>query len=182
MLKKGAFLLILCSFLSHMSYSQYGDDAEAKDTTSMDSARDKPKFTEFLVPGAEFMINAGGGAFFAELSPFIGYRPVNPIMVGAGLHGSFLGAGQFGNYTYYGGHVFARIIIADKVFIHGEYRLMNGAVPGTQKQRIWVNSPIFGGGIMYGSQSYLLLGYATDLDFQQINPLQGLVYRLGIYF
>ena len=183
MLKKAAFLLILCCSLAKLSFAQYDDDAIVKDTSELAEEKEKPKFTENLVPGLEFMVNAGGGAFFAELSPFIGYRPINPIMVGVGAHGSFLGAGRSGNFSYFGAHAFARIIIADIFFIHGEYRLMNGQIPGSaQNERKWVTSPIAGIGIMYGDQSYLLLGYATDTKYQEINPLQGLVYRLGIYF
>jgi hypothetical protein len=182
MLKKAGFLLILSALLSHFAYSQYDDDAPSRDSGVSDSEIVKPSFVEKLVPGMEFMLNAGGGAVFAELSPFIAYNPVKPILLGLGVHGSFLGAGQFGNYAYFGGHAFARITIADMFFIHGEYRLMNGSIPGVLKERKWVTSPIAGLGIMYGSQSYLLIGYAMNADFQNINPLEGVVYRLGVYF
>lgn len=186
MLKKAALLLIVCLSASYSLYSQYEDDAPRRNPADSSIKNDKTPFDikENLVPGIEFMLNANSGFFFAELSPFIGIRPVKPLMGGIGVHGSFLGAGGFGNYTYYGGHIFGRLIIADRFFIHGEYRLMNGPIPqsGTLKERVWVTSPIFGAGIMYGTTSYLLLGYATDVQFQQINPFEGLVYRLGFYF
>lgn len=182
MFKKAGLLLILCISVSSV-FGQYEDDAPAKDTKT-DTLDDTEirSITEKLTPGMEFMINGNSGVFFAELSPFIGIRPVNPLMAGVGLHGSFLGAGRLGNYSYYGGYAFGRIIIADQVFIHGEYRLLNGAIPGPGKNRIWVSSPAAGIGIMYGEQVYLLIGYAFDTEFQDINPLGGLIYRLGVYF
>lgn len=182
MFKKAALLLILCTS-AFCLYGQYEDDAPDRDK-SKDTIEDNalPEFTENLTPGMEFMFNGNNGVFFAELSPFVGYRPVNPLMAGVGIHGSFLGAGQYGNYSYYGAYAFGRIIIADQVFIHGEYRLLNGAVPGPMKERKWVSSPAAGIGMMYGSQVYLLIGYAFNPDFQDINPLGGLIYRLGVYF
>lgn len=181
MFKKAYLLLILSLLFSFTAFSQYEDDAlNSKPKDSFDSGI-KPKWSQDLQPGIEFMVTANTGVFYAELSPFVGYRPVDPIMVGAGAHGSFLGAGNAGNYSYYGVHGFARIIIADAFFLHGEYRLLNGVV-GANNFRSWVNSPIAGVGIMYGSQAYLLLGYATNVKFQEVNPFGGLVYRLGVYF
>lgn len=181
MFKNATLLLILCSCFALPSFSQYEDEAvnrSKSDTTDPENIVDwKTK----LKPGVEFMVTASQGVFYTELSPFVGFRPVNPVMVGLGAHGSFLGAGNAGNYTYYGMYGFARIIVADAFFLHGEYRLLNGVV-GSNSTRGWVTSPIAGVGIMYGSQSYLLIGYALNADFQKVNPLGGLVYRLGIYF
>lgn len=183
MFKKALILLIL-SFSGHLFlHSQYIDDARVKlDSDSLKDPNKKSLISkDNLVPGLEFMLTASNGVFYTELSPFIGIRPVKPFMAGVGVHGSFL-AYQGGNNTYYGGHAFARLILADQFFLHAEYRLLNGLVPGATVQRQWVASPIFALGIMYGSGSYMMLGYAQNPEFQQINPFGSFVYRLGVYF
>jgi hypothetical protein len=182
MLKKAGLLLILCLAITGVSYGQYEDDAP--DFNPMDTTEDglTRALKDKLTPGLEFMFTANNGALFAELSPFVGYKLADPFMTGIGVHGSFLGAGSYGNFVYYGGYAFARLTIAETFFIHGEYRLLNGVVPNGVVRREWVGSPIAAAGIMYGSNSWMMIGYAINADYQKINPLGGLVYRIGLYF
>lgn len=182
MLKKAGLVLILCFQVFTTVFGQYQDDVNSGKASDSTEKERKPIFSkENAVPGLEFMLTASGGAFFAELSPFVGIRPVRPFMAGVGVHGSYLAAA--GNtYSYYGVHGFGRLIIADQFFLHAEYRLLNGFVPGSAVRRQWVSSPIFALGIQYGPGSYMMLGYARDVEFQEINPLGSFVYRLGIYF
>ncbi|MBS3913429.1 MAG: hypothetical protein KG003_02940 [Bacteroidetes bacterium] len=183
MFKKATFLILICLAFAPFSYGQYEDDAPQKSDvadTSVDGI--SPTLKEKLVPGLEFMLSPNSGVFFAELSPFIAYKVKEPLLVGAGLHGSFLGASNYGNFTYFGAHAFVRLTIADQFFLQGEYRLLNGAIPGSRVRREWMGSPIGAFGMMYGDASYMMIGYAFNADFQSINPLRGFVYRIGIYF
>jgi hypothetical protein len=183
MLKKALFLLILCLSSITASLAQYEDDAPPR-KTSADTAEDGigDIWKDKITPGLEFMVTANGGAFFAELSPFVGYRVLDPVLMGVGVHGSFLGASNYGNFTYFGGFAFGRLIIAEQFFIQGEYRMLNGGVPGSLVRRQWVGSPIAAVGIMYGDASWMTIGYAFNTDYQSINPMRGFVYRIGLYF
>lgn len=181
MFKKAALLLIVfCS--SAVLFGQYEDDAPGANP-KIDSSDSEPiSIKEKLIYGGEFMLSANNAAFFAELSPFVGYKIADPFYVGAGVHGSFLGVANK-NFGYYGAHAFARLVIGQAVFLHGEFRLLNGRVPSfTLTERKWVASPIMGLGLMYGSNSWFLIGYAPNVDFKEINPLESLVYRIGFYF
>lgn len=126
------------------------------------------------------MLTANSGAVYGELSPFIGFQPKPFFMAGAGVHGSFL---NFNRSTlgYYGGYAFGRLTVAQQFFINYEYRLLNGVLPNSTVRRGWVSSPIISLGLVYGP-SYVMIGYATDPKFQEINPMGGVVYRLGLYF
>lgn len=181
MFKKAALLLIVfCS--SAVLFGQYEDDAPGANGRIDTSQREPIQLSEKLLFGGEFMLSANVNAFFAELSPFVGYKIADPFYVGAGVHGSFLGVANK-NFGYYGAHAFARLVLAETVFIHGEFRLLNGRVPSfTPTERKWVASPILGLGLMYGSNSWFLIGYAPNADFKEINPLESLVYRIGFYF
>lgn len=175
--------MILCISISFNLKCQYFDDAVKNRDTDSTNGTEKKSFLskDKTVPGLEFMLTASNGIFYTELSPFVGLRPLKPFMAGVGLHGSFL-AYQGGNNVYYGGHAFGRLILADQFFLHAEYRLLNGLIPGASVRREWVASPIFALGIMYGSGSYMMIGYAQNVSFQQINPFGSFVYRLGVYF
>jgi len=182
MLKNVAILLIVCLNFANECTAQYTDDApEKKDSTGNTNGKpmfDKLKDNSLL--GLEFMFNGGNGGIYAELSPFVGVKVAKPILLGAGMHGSFL----TGNTTrgYYGGHAFARLIIAQQFFLHAEYRLLNGVVPSSNLQRKTVASPIYGIGFMNGGTSWFMIGYAQNPEFQASNPFGALVYRIGLYF
>jgi hypothetical protein len=159
MLKKHGLLLIAFVLLSHFASAQYGDDVNdnrMKDTVIEDSEL-VPFFSATkLQPGAEF------------------------FMAGAGIHGSFLNFNQ-NTFTYYGAYAFGRLTIAQQFFLNYEYRLLNGVLPNSIVRRGWVSSPIISIGFVYGP-SYVTFGYASDVAFQEINPMGSFVYRLGFYF
>ncbi|MBL7811840.1 MAG: hypothetical protein JNL57_06415 [Bacteroidetes bacterium] len=181
--------LLLIFFLSATSAAaQYSDDA---DTSRIDTSglANGPSFSlkDKLEFGTELMITGGSGVFFGELSPFTGVFLADPVFVGAGVHGSVLApTGGQKAYGYYGAHAFGRVIFGQQFFLHAEYRLLNGVVPssGVNRTRQWVSSPIFGLGYTYGSRmgSWLLVGYAPNTNFQEINPMGNLVYRIGFTF
>lgn len=180
MFKKVLILLLAIALKYHNSAAQYTDDApENTDSTGTSEVKSLINLKDNGVKGMEFMLNGGNGFFYGELSPFVGYYIAKPLLLGAGVHGSVL----VGNKAepYYGGHVFARLIIAEQLFIHGEYNLLNGDVPGLKTGRIWVTSPIVGIGMMNGG-SWAMIGYASNPDYQQINPFGRVVYRIGFYF
>lgn len=191
MCKKALFLFLFFS-LSLAANAQYEDDALPR---SQDSSRREnrrlPRINNQIVDrrylGLEMMLTLNSLNFFAEVSPFAAYKILEPVHVGAGLHGSFLTTGtSTGNFstTYYGGHAFGRLIIGQSFFIHGEIRALNGVVDFNTRSRKWVASPIFGVGFSNGEfmQSWVLLGYAPNVDFADINPFGHFVYRLGFRF
>jgi hypothetical protein len=183
MLKKHGLLLIAFVLLSHFASAQYGDDVNdnrMKDTVIEDSEL-VPFFSATkLQPGAEFMLTASTGAVYGELSPFLAFKPKEFFMAGAGIHGSFLNFNR-NTFTYYGAYAFGRLTIAQQFFLNYEYRLLNGVLPNSIVRRGWVSSPIISIGFLYGP-SYVTFGYASDVAFQEINPMGSFVYRLGFYF
>lgn len=183
MLKKHGLLLIAFILLSHFACAQYGDDLpdnSTKDTVIEDSEI-VPFFSSAkLQPGAEFMLTANTGAVFGELSPFIAFKPKQFFMAGGGIHGSFLNFNR-STLTYYGAYAFGRLTIAQQFFLNYEYRLLNGVLPNSTVRRGWVSSPVISIGFVYGP-SYVTFGYASDPEFQEINPMGSFVYRLGFYF
>jgi hypothetical protein len=184
---KGIAVVFFAFLIQPQCMGQYTDDARdrSRDTVGDSSGNGNPKpfinLKDKGLAGTEFMLTASTGVFYAELSPFVGIRPVRPIILGAGVHGSYLGAYSQSN-TYYGVYGFGRIVIADMLFLHAEYRLLNGHVPGSRDPREWVSSPIFALGLAQGTSAYVMFGYAMNQDFQQINPFGSFVYRFGFYF
>lgn len=185
MLKKPLLLLIVSAFFGLNCSAQYTDDAPDKTDTTGLAAKKSPfgkiDFKGKGVAGTEFMLTLQSNVFYAELSPFVGIKVFKPLILGAGVHGSVLKWGQQ-TEKYYGAYAFARLTIAGQYFLHGEFRELNGYVPGSLQTRQWVASPIAAIGMMYGPNFYMMVGLAFNADFQNINPYGNLVYRLGFYF
>lgn len=182
MFKKVASLLIVSLFIVRFCSAQYTDDAKDKtDTTGSQNNNPLFNFRQNGVMGLEFMLNGSSGYIFGELSPFVGVKVLKPVLLGGGAHGSILSGYKF-TELYYGVHGFGRLIIGNQFFLHAEYRLLNGYVPGSTVRRQWVSSPIMAVGFMNGSSSWFMIGYATNVNFQNINPFGPLVYRIGFYF
>lgn len=189
---KKALFLSLFFLVMFAAQAQYEDDAPVRTGDSSRAERRQPgRFNlqggDRHYPGLEMMLTLNSQNFFAELSPFMAYKILEPVHVGAGLHGSFLSASTIsGNFstTYYGGNAFGRLVIAESFFLHGEIRAVNGVVDLNTRSRKWVASPIFGLGFSNGDgmRSWVLLGYAPNTDFAEINPFGHFVYRLGFRF
>jgi hypothetical protein len=191
MCKKGLFLCVAV-LLSHIAYGQYEDDAPLKQADSATPAKNsifQSPSMDNAVPGLELMISFGNGYFFGDLSPFVGYKPVKQLLVAVGANGSVFnvqGASSSSTYLNYGGHVFARLNIGQVAFLHAEMRAVNGVPLDNinSKVRTWSTSPIFGIGFAQGSNmsSWALIGYATNTEFSNLQPLGSLVYRIGFTF
>lgn len=191
MCKKALLLSIFLISVSSL-FAQYEDDAPDKKSDSA-SGISKPKLIDLqnrdnLLGGVEFMLSANTGAFYVEASPFVGYRLLDPLYVAVGVHGSYLAgqtrSGASFNGTYYGAHGMVRLEVGDILFLHAEMRGLNGITDFNTKSRKWVASPVYGVGISYSGDlsSYMLIGYAPNTDFANINPFGHLIYRLGITF
>ncbi len=183
MFKKALFLLVfICS--ASLLQAQYEDPA-ANDSSGVNDSSliKKLNLLENKFAGLELMLTASNGAFFLELSPFVGIKPVEYWWVCGGVHGAVLALSGPGNKarTYFGVHGFTRLVIAEQFFLHAEYRLLNGIVDNISGTREWVGSPILGGGLMFGD-SWMLIGYAANTKFQEVNPFGAIVYRMGIQF
>jgi hypothetical protein len=187
---KKAYILLTILLVSNLGFAQYDDDAEAikRDSTA---AKKSPLFSgklkDKVFPGAEFMVTLNNAAAFVELSPFAGLEIGKHFYTGAGLHGSFLNvATTAGNRNgfYYGANAFGRVVIGDMFFLHAEMRLTNGIVNLSTKNRVWVSSPVYGIGFGMGGGlgSWMLLGYAPNINYAEINPFGHLVYRFGVRF
>jgi hypothetical protein len=180
MFKKVFSLVLFFVIFTFSAYSQYSDDAPStKDSNGY--AERKTLFTKLgqsAVTGLEFMVNGGGGYFFGELSPFAGVKVLDPLIVGVGLHGSVLSGGNISR-TYYGGQAFARLTIMNQFFLHAEYRVIYSKILGNTP----IKTPIYGIGFVGGGgSSWVMIGFASNQDFQKINPFASVVYRIGFYF
>jgi hypothetical protein len=187
---KKAYAVLAFLFLAYSLSAQYEDDAPVgnsrKDTT-VNKKLFEPFRSDKIIFGTEAMLTLNTGTFFAELSPFAAYPVFRPLQVGAGIHGSFLSFSSGTNTvtgTYFGAHAFTRLVVGQSFFLHAEMRALNGIVDFSTKDRKWVASPIYGVGLSYGAglNSWVLLGYAPNSDFANINPFEHLVYRIGFRF
>ena len=187
---KKAYAFLFLFFIAYSLSAQYEDDAPLQKADSSRTVNKKllePFRSDKLIFGTEAMLTLNTGTFFAELSPFVAYPILRPLQVGAGVHGSFLTVSNginSVNGTYFGAHAFTRLIIGQSMFLHAEMRALNGITDFNTKERKWVASPIYGLGFSYGGglNSWVLIGYAPNRDFANINPFEHLVYRIGFRF
>jgi len=107
-----------------VSAQQKGSGTPATDNR-MESLENKPdsnsKFNkDKIFVGGNFGGNLSGTNTFVDISPIIGYRVTDKIMVGVGATGQFFKRDSFTNRVF-GGKVFARYDIIKNLFLHTEY-------------------------------------------------------------
>lgn len=183
-----SFLTLQISFLA----AQYEEDMRTKDTSlgkkiKVGSNNNNFKIKDKLVFGSGVMFTLRSGAAFAELTPFVGYKLADPVVVGFGAKGSILSVAGGGKpYGVEGAQVFGQVTLAQSVVLYGEYGAINGVYEtnslGTQRKRTWASSPIVGLGYMQGSNMYVMAGYAFSKQYANINPFGNLIYRFVFYF
>ncbi len=107
--------------------------------------------------GGGLGIGLGSNYTSIEVSPQIGYQPIYNLYTGVKLiYQHHSGSYMVGNNTYdyrgsiYGGSLFAMNIWFNKIVAYAEYELLDvdkSLVYYSEKGRLWVGSPIVGGGI-----------------------------------
>lgn len=138
----------------------------------------------------------GGGMGFQfgsitalELSPMVGYVPINNLFLGA--KGTYLfykdNRLDATNTHIYGGSLFAMYAIAERIGLYGEYEAISletsyfTALQGiTTSDRYWVHSPLAGVGFMQpvSDRSKMVIMVLWSFNQKAYAPYQNPVVRL----
>lgn len=188
MYKKRSTLALFLIFTVSI-YAQYDDDLDNR--PNRDSAQGKKTANKFNFNsskyefGTGFMITAQNGIFFGELTPFVGKRLADPLLVGIGVKGAGLFTTGSPGAGLYGAQAFTNIFLGgDRFFFHGEYGIINAPkeiMNNLPRERVWASSPIAGIGFQNWG-NYILVGWAFNREYQKINPYGGLIYRFVLFF
>jgi hypothetical protein len=143
-----------------------------------------------LTYGGNFGLQFGTSTYI-DISPMAGYRLTEKLVPGVGVNYVYFSQRYPGGFVFrsnlYGVRAFTRYDLLDRVFIYGEYELLNwdayDFLSNTNK-RVWYGSPIVGGGYLQpsgnGSAFMVYVLYAASSQdpaspyFQ--NPL---IFRVG---
>lgn len=128
----------------------YGENDSAKTKKATKEKNDAWKDKTTWGGNAQLWI---GNSTFILLSPTIGYLPVKNINVGLGVIYNYTSyRSPYGEYTQsiFGGHSYARYIIAESYFVQAQYdRLYQPDLFSINaKAKTWVDYFLVGGGFM----------------------------------
>jgi hypothetical protein len=144
------------------------DEIITEDTTAWQKIRKK------LVFGGGAGASFGNYLSYIEVSPLVGYR-ITPKWQ-AGIGGTYIrawGRGlYYGKTNVYGGRVYTQYDILEKVFLHGEYEVLNldyYDINTNEIQRTTIGNPFVGGGYrsMIGARSSFNIMILYNLNWVQ---------------
>lgn len=154
---KGLFVLFLAIGFSFQGLAQMREDT-----------RDTRTFWERMYFGGGFSLQLGNLTYI-DVSPLSGYGITERLSVGIGGTYRYVND-SFWNYSYniYGGRVFSRFGIIDKIFAHVEYEMLNWQNVHSDRDREWSGALFAGGGYsshlgaQKGYQIYVLYNLTHD--------------------
>ena len=126
---------------------------------SSNAAPQREKSKSEAIPFKDrLMVNGNFGLQFGDitlidLSPMVGYKFSDRFVAGPGVMYQYLGLKNYGSYHIYGGKVFGRAAVFEKIFAHTEYELLNlprltqnPATKEIDETRTNISSLLVGGG------------------------------------
>lgn len=145
------------------------------------------------VPLSEKIVIGGSiGASFGNytninLSPIIGYKVTEDLILGAGptyIYSSIKTNGYKFEYSVYGGRLYGRQKVYQNLYVQAEYEMLNVQNYLDVKDpdaRKWIMAPLIGASYVQplGSRSSVTLTFLYNLNYQAITPYTNPIIRLG---
>jgi hypothetical protein len=173
--------------------SKETEKAAAKEAKAKNTKQKTDDFAKNLLYGGTF------GAFFGpqtyiELSPKVGYKAKEKLVLGAGINYIYFSMRDFGQkfVTHiYGPSVFAQYALVSGLFAYGEFNAFSVAtynpLPPYAAERIWIGSAPFGlgyysGGEMKGVYLSVLYDLINDPASPYYNGGMPILLRVGFLF
>lgn len=170
-------VFLVCFLLvSLVSFSQQ-QDVQSPQPKPLESFGEKLYFGGNL--GAQF-----GSSTIFEASPLIGYHLTDDVSVGIGATYLYYSE-QFLNYKFstnvYGGRVFARYIVYEDFFVHGEDEILNIENFDFPGRRTTINNLLAGIGYRQsaGDNSSMVIMALWNFTDAKYSPYQNPIIRVG---
>ncbi len=163
-------------------------DSQQEANSTQNKTRKAPTIPDNIYFGGDFSLSLGSNFYFS-ISPEAGYKISDFFHVGTGLYYMYNSVPQ-SNYSMsvYGGRVYTRIFPLKKLFLQGEYEILNAPrydpLSGYKKGRTMVPGALAGLGYMEKSSGrfgfYVEVLYNFILSDQ--TPYYNPVIRTGFVF
>lgn len=139
--------------------------------------------------GGNFAFFTSNSSTFVDISPLIGYKLTNFILVGAGPVYNYYSEYQYGTrftFDIYGVRAMGRIYFLESLFFQTGWDLLNRSIyvynfNVLQKDRIWVQNIWIGGGVRYiiGSNAYMFTSILFNLNQNNYSPYPNPYIQIG---
>ncbi len=147
------------------------------------------KWSDNMIFGGNFTFFTSTRYTFIELSPIIGYRISNMILIGAGPVYNYYSQYLYNSrYTFdiYGFRTLGRIYLLEGLFFQTGWDILNRSIytiqnNTLQKERMWVQNIWVGGGIRYmvGANSYMFTSILYNLNQNNYSPYPNPYIQIG---
>ncbi len=133
-------------------------------------------------------IGLGFGTYTAvEISPLVGYKPVENLYLGVkGTYQYYANNNTSFNTSIYGGSLFGTYILLDKLVGYAEYEVLSveKSLYTYNTGRVWVGSPIVGGGYSarMGGKARLMILALWSLNDNIYAPYSNPMIRVSVMF
>ena len=182
---KKLFALFVLASLAGSSAAFAQQDSTGYAPISKPYQERKP-WTERIVIGGSFGL--GFGTFTnVNLSPIIGYKVTDDLILGAGptyIYTSTNFNGIKYKYSVYGGRLYGRQRVFDNFYVQAEYEMLNvqDYQGGDPNSRRWIQAPLIGGTYVQpiGERSAFVISVLFNLNYQPtLSPYANPIIRVG---
>ncbi|GIV27488.1 MAG: hypothetical protein KatS3mg027_1302 [Bacteroidia bacterium] len=140
--------------------------------------------------GGNFAFFASTNASFVDISPLIGYRLTDMILVGAGPVYTYYSSNQYGtrfSFNMYGFRTMGRVYFLQSLFFQTGWDILNRSIyvvrfNTLQRDRVWVQNIWLGGGVRYsvGGNTYMFTSVLFNLNENEYSPYPNPYVQIGI--
>jgi len=184
MIKK---IIILLVFF-YIPISIFAQDAEPEfEKDKKEEVKKESRLIEKLAFGGSFSLSLGSYTRIA-VSPIIGFRPLDPVLIGIEGRFAYIKDTYNGFQTYYyGAGPFARFIFFKGIYAQIQSEYMNYdeiLFKSYSSRRIWNSAYLIGGGYsqQIGERSYSFISILWDINETAATLYESPIIRFGIIF
>ncbi|MBS1651485.1 MAG: hypothetical protein JSU07_05675 [Bacteroidetes bacterium] len=171
----------LLLFFTAINYAQVDSVYTGEKVKQAPKVKTESKIIEYLknngTYGGNFIFYYYYGAVL-NIAPTVGVKLSKDFNVGTGFNYYYFGYSN-SNYSFYGWHNYARIMLTQTLFLQGQYDYMfqPNLDPKINGDRVWVNYAMLGAGYRYRISekasvlTTFLYNFTPSINSQLIAPL-----------
>ncbi|GAB4208601.1 MAG: hypothetical protein Fur0023_20310 [Bacteroidia bacterium] len=187
---KVCILILLCLF--YCDNSLFAQNDSTYFSVPQNKKQDKKNsfnWSDKITLGGNFAFFTSTRYTFIDISPIIGYRISNMILIGAGPVYNYYSQYLYNSrYTFdiYGFRTLGRIYLLESLFFQTGWDILNRSIytiqnNTLQKERMWVQNIWIGGGIRYmiAPNAYMFTSILYNLNQNNYSPYPNPYVQIG---
>lgn len=189
---KNLLVVLVLFFFTQLFFSQNDSTYFQLPDSQKKEKQNRSKSKEWLDRisiGGNFALFASTNASFVDISPLIGYRLSEKVLIGVGPVYTYYSSNQYGSrysFSMYGFRTLGRVYFLQNLFFQTGWDLLNRSIyvikfNTLQRDRVWVQNVWLGGGVRYsvGGNAYMFTSILYNLNENEYSPYPNPYLQIG---